>query len=130
VIVLDASAAIELLRRSTIGLAVAARLGDEREDLHVPHLLDVEVSQGLRRLVRVGELTVSRAREAIEDLADLDTVRHSHEVLLQRVWHLRDNLTAYDAVYVALAEALDAPLLTLDARLANAPGHRAEVELL
>ena len=129
-IVLDASAAIELLRRSEIGRRVAERLAADDEALHVPHLLDVEVSQGLRRLVRVGELSPTRAGAAIEDLSDLTVVRHAHDDLLLRVWAMRDNLTAYDAVYVALAEALDATLLTLDGRLAKAPGHRARVQLL
>ncbi len=129
-IVLDASAAIELLRGSVAGREVAERLAAEDHTLHVPHLLDVEVAQGLRRLVRIGELAPTRAAEAIEDLTDLAAVRHAHEDLLPRVWAMRDNLTAYDAVYIALAEALDATLLTLDRRLAKAPGHRAQVQLL
>ena len=129
-IVLDASAAIELLRRSDIGRHVAKLLARDEEDVHIPHLLDVEVAQGLRTLVRIGELRPARAGEAIEDLANLAAIRHAHEGLLPRVWALRDNLTSYDAVYVALAEALDAPLLTLDARLARAPGHWARIELL
>ncbi len=129
-IVLDASVVIELLRGSVTGRGVAERLAADYPALHVPHLLDVEVAQGLRRLVRIGELAPTRAAEAIEDLTDLTAVRHAHEDLLPRVWAMRDNLTAYDAVYVALAEALDAKLLTLDRRLAKAPGHRAQVELL
>ncbi len=129
-IVLDASAAIELLRRSEIGRQVAERLADDDEALHVPHLLDVEVAQGLRRLVRIGEIAPTRAEAALAILADLAVVRHGHEGLLPRVWAMRDNLTAYDAVYVALAEVLDATLLTLDGRLAKAPGHRAQVRLL
>ena len=129
-IVLDASAAIELLRRSDIGRHVANLLAGDDEDVHVPHLLDVEVAQGLRRLVRIGDLRPARAGQAIEDLANLAAIRHTHEGLLPRVWALRDNLTSYDAVYVALAEALDATLVTLDAGLAHAPGHTASVELL
>ena len=129
-IVLDASAAIELLRRSEIGRHVANLLARDDEDVHVPHLLDVEVAQGLRRLVRIGEVRPARAGEAIEDLANLAAIRHAHEGLLPRVWALRDNLTSSDAVYVALAEALDATLVTLDAGLAHAPGHTASVELL
>lgn len=128
-IVLDASAVIELLRRSSAGRLVAERLGAE-DVLHVPHLLDIEVLQGLRRLVRIGQLAPTRAGEAVVDLVDLAAIRHDHERLLPRVWALRDNLTAYDAVYVALAEALDAPLMTMDRGLAEAPGHGARVQLL
>lgn len=84
----------------------------------------------MRRLVVAGAIPAERGSRAIRRLSQLDLARHPHEELLPRVWELRDNLTAYDAVYVALAEALNAPLLTLDARLARAPGHRARVELL
>jgi predicted nucleic acid-binding protein len=130
VIVLDASAVIELLRGSETGRAIAQRLSSDDEGLHVPHLLDIEVAQGLRRLVRVGELDPTRGEAAVEDLADLAALRHPHEDLLPRIWEMRDNLTAYDAVYVALAETLDAVLLTLDQGLARAPGHHARIELL
>lgn len=128
-IVLDASAAIELLRRSPVGSTIADLLMSD-EGLHVPHLLDVEVAQALRRLTTAGELSPARATLALEDLGDLDAERHSHEHLLPRVWELRENLTAYDAVYVALTETLDATLVTLDRGLANSPSHRANVRLL
>lgn len=128
-IVLDASAALELLRGSPVGAAVATHLR-AGEGAHAPHLLDIEVTQGLHRLVASGVLPVARARQAVEDLVDLDLIRHEHELLLPRVWEMRENLTAYDGVYVALAEALDATLLTGDRRLADAPGHRARVALL
>lgn len=75
-------------------------------------------------------ITAHRGTLALRRLADLSLITHDHDLLLDRVWELRDNLTAYDAVYVALAEALDAPLLTCDARMASAPGHRARIELL
>ena len=129
-IVLDASVAIELLRRSSVGRRFEVRLADDAPSLHAPHLLGVEVLQGMRRLAAVGAVTADRGAQAVRRLSELDLTLHPHERFLPRVWELRDNLTAYDAVYVALAEALDAPLLTLDARLANAPGHRAEVEML
>lgn len=129
-IVLDASAAIEILRRSEPGWALLARLHDPAETLHAPHLLTVEVAQVLRRLSAHGSVSQRRAEEAIEDLAALDIARYDHEPLLPRMWDLCDNLTAYDAAYVALAEVLDAPLITRDERLANAPGHDARVELL
>ena len=129
-IVLDASAAVALVLRLPLGEEVGQRLADPDEAVHAPHLLGVEVAQVVRRYVHRGELRAERGDEALSDLADLDVVRHPHEPLLARMWRLRDNMTAYDAAYVALAEALDAPLLTLDARLADAPGHDARVELV
>lgn len=129
-IVLDASAVLELLLRTTGGVAVSERIASPNESLHTPHLLDLEVLQVLRRYGASGALSADRAQLALEDLAALDLERYPHEPLLGRVWQLRDNLTAYDAAYVALAEALAAPLLTFDVRLARAPGHRARIELL
>jgi predicted nucleic acid-binding protein len=128
VIVIDASALLELLLQTPLGTRVEARLLRDEAELHAPHLVDVEVAQGLRRLVRTGEVAAGRADEAIADLADLDIHRHSHLDLLGRAWALRDNLTAYDAIYVALAEAMGAPIVTCDGMLSNAPGHRARVE--
>jgi predicted nucleic acid-binding protein len=119
--VLDASALIELLLGSERGEAIASRIAEPSLSLHVPHLADLEVSQALRRYVREGRLDARDAGAALEDLLSLDLERHGHEQLLDRVWALRQNLTAYDAVYVALAEALDAELLTCDGRLARSP---------
>jgi predicted nucleic acid-binding protein len=130
VIVLDASALVELLLGTETGRAVGARISDPGLALHAPHLADVEVAQALRRYVREGVLEASAAAAALAELRTLDLERHSHEPLLERVWALRENVTAHDAVYVALAEALDAPLLTCDARLARAPGLRARFEVL
>jgi predicted nucleic acid-binding protein len=96
----------------------------------LPHRADVEVTQGLRRLVRTGEVSPDRAADAIADLADLDLHRHPHIDLVTRAWKLRENVTAYDAMYVALAEALDAPMVTCDAPLARAAGHRAHIEVI
>ncbi len=121
-IVLDASAVVELVLGTEAGIEVARRLADPEVGLHAPHLLDVEVAQVVRRYVMSGLVTEERGRLALESLQALDLERHGHEALLPRVWDLRENLTAYDAVYVALAEALDAPLLTRDQRLANVPG--------
>jgi predicted nucleic acid-binding protein len=129
-IVLDASALLELLLGTEPGRRVAARIADPSLGLHVPHLADVELAQALRRYVHDGTLGPDRAAEALFDLRALDLERHAHEPLLERVWALRENVTAYDAVYVALAEALEAPLLTCDARLARAPGLRARLELV
>lgn len=129
-IVLDASVVLELLLNTAVGRAVAKRIRPPDESLHVPHLLDVEVAQVLRRYVQHGVLPAERGRQNLAYLQRLDITRYGHEALLQRVWALRGNLTAYDAVYVALAEALNAPLLTRDAKLAAAPGLRARVELV
>ncbi len=127
-IVLDASAAIELLLRTPAGEDVARRIA--RAELAAPHLIDVEVAQVARRYERARSLTGSRARQLLSDLLDLELTRYPHDVLLPRAWQLRANLTVYDAVYVTLAEALGGALLTCDARVARAPGHRARVELV
>lgn len=129
-IVLDASAAIELLLVTSRGSAVRERIARPEETLHAPHLLDVEVAQVLRRYHLSGALGSDRARQALVDLADLDIARYPHDSLLPRVWALRRNVTAYDAVYLALAEVLGAGLLTFDRRLASAGGHRARIEVL
>ena len=109
--------------------AVEDRLFAPRPTLHAPHLLDVEVAQAIRRYAADGEIDGERGRMALADLADLPLRRYPHDFLLPRIWDLRNNLTAYDAAYVALAEALDAPLLTRDRRLATSAGHRAQIEL-
>jgi predicted nucleic acid-binding protein len=93
-------------------------------------LLDVEVAQVIRRYAANGEIDQERGHAALDDLADMPLRRYPHDFLLSRVWSLRHNLTAYDAVYVALAEALDAALVTRDQRLAAAAGHHARVELV
>ena len=129
-IVVDASALLEFLLQTPLGTRVEARLFRDEDEFHSPHLVDVEVAQGLRRLVRTGDVSAGRAAEAIMDLADLDLHRHPHLDLLTRAWKLRENLTAYDAMYVALAEALEAPILTCDTPLARAPGHRARIEVV
>jgi predicted nucleic acid-binding protein len=130
VIVVDASALLEFLLQTPLGIQVEARLFRNEDEFHSPHLVDVEVTQGLRRLVRAREVSPDRAAEAIQDLADIDLHRHGHLDLLTRAWKLRENVTAYDAMYLALAEALDATLVTCDAPLAKAPGHTANIELV
>ena len=129
-IVVDASAALEALLRTPAASVVERRLFDPLETLHAPYLLDVEVAQVVRRYAANGDIDDERGREALADLMDFPLRRYPHDFLLPRVWDLRNNLTAYDAVYVALAEALDATLLTRDKRLADAPGHHARVELV
>lgn len=128
-IVLDASAAVDWLLRTSVGRLVEQRIYARAESLHAPHLLDLEVAQVLRRLVREGTISEGRANEAIRDLTDARITRYPHDALLQRIWHYRHNLSAYDAAYVVLAETLSAVLLTRDSRLASAPGHGAKVEL-
>ncbi len=98
--------------------------------MHVPHLLDVEVAQGIRRYWLTEKLDLARCHAALQDLASFDLIRYPHTLFLSRIWQLRSNVTAYDAAYVSLAEALDAPLITRDAALARSSGHRARIELV
>jgi predicted nucleic acid-binding protein len=130
VIVLDASALVELILATPLGRRVADLLSDPAEGIHAPHLADVEVTQVLRRYVREGSIDSDEAALAIADYCALDLQRHPHEPLLERVWALRDNLSAYDAVYAALAEVLDATLVTCDGRISRAPGLAARIALI
>jgi len=130
VIVVDASALVEVLLRTEAAAAVWEHLFGAEQTLHAPHLIDIEVAQVLRRYAASGRVEPGRCRDALDDMFDFPLDRYPHDLLLTRVWELRHNLTAYDAVYVALAEALDAPLLTRDRRIATAAGHRARVELV
>jgi predicted nucleic acid-binding protein len=129
-IVMDASAAIEWLLQTSVGVRVDRRIFSRPRSLHAPHLLDLEVAQVLRRYVREKVMSAQRGQEALEDLDGLPLHRYPHDFLLPRVWQLRANLTAYDAVYVALAELLDAPLITCDSGIAAASGHNATVEVV
>ena len=128
-IVLDASAALELLLRAATHERLVHRLLESGELLAAPHLLDLEIAQVLRRFAAAGELSDTRAREALDDYAGLRIARYPHDPLLDRIWQLRHNCTAYDASYLALAEALGCPLITCDKPLAATPGHRARIEL-
>jgi predicted nucleic acid-binding protein len=130
VIVVDASVILELLLNRPPAERIAQRILTPEESLHVPHLLDLEVAQVLRRYVLGDGLRPARAGQALDDLADLPLNRYPHDVLLPRIWELRHNLSAYDAAYVALAETLDAVLLTRDERLAKVRGQRAVVVLI
>ncbi len=129
IVVVDASAVLEVLLQTAAGTPMTPRLLRQDTSLHAPHLLDLEVAQVLRRFVRKGEVEPQRARQALEDLLALPLERYSHDLLVPRVWELRENLTVYDASYVALAEILEAPLLTRDDRIRKAPGHFARVEV-
>ncbi|MGA8489388.1 MAG: type II toxin-antitoxin system VapC family toxin [Terriglobales bacterium] len=129
-IVLDASAAVDWLIQTPAAQRIESRIFSRNQSLHAPELLDLEVAQVLRRLLREGALSSSRAQAAIEDLLELRITRYSHSLLLPRIWQLRHNLSAYDAAYVVLAEKLGATLLTRDAKLASAAGNSAIVEIV
>lgn len=128
-IVLDASAAVEWLLRTPAGQRIESRIYSRGEYLYAPHLLDLEVTQVLRRQVREGRISPRRADEAVHDLVRLKVRRYPHTALLLSIWRHRHTLSAYDAAYVVLAETLGAALLTHDARLASAHGHSAKTEL-
>lgn len=129
-IVIDASAEVAvLLNIGPEAEGIRERISRPGESLHVPHLFEIEVLHALRYLSLRGTVSPERARLALSRFHDTQLIRYPHTPLMGRIWDLRENLTAYDAAYVALAEALDAPLVTMDARLAQAPGIRATVEV-
>jgi predicted nucleic acid-binding protein len=128
-IVLDASAAVDWLLQTSAGQHIEKRIYSHNETLHAPHLLDLEVTQVLRRLALQGVISAHRADEAFRDLLDLRITRYPHLVLLPRIWQLRHKSSAYVAAYIVLAEKLRAALVTGDGRLASASGHAAAVEL-
>jgi predicted nucleic acid-binding protein len=129
VIVLDASAAVDWLLQTSAGRRIEERIYSHHETLHSPHLLDLEVVQVLRRLVRETAISAQRGEEAVQDLMDLRVTRYPHFLFLSRIWQLRHNVSAYDGAYLALAEKLDATLVTRDARLASASGRAVAIEL-
>jgi predicted nucleic acid-binding protein len=128
VLVVDTSAALAALVAGEPPAGLVERLAGDG-DLHAPHLIDIEILHALRRMTITGELSAERAADARTDFADLALTRYPHHPLGDRIWELRHNLSAYDATFVALAEVLDATLITCDARLAAAPGNPAEVQL-
>jgi len=129
VIVVDASAMVELLRRTDAGVRIDKRISRDGGPCLAPHLVDLEVLQAFRGLVLVGDVAIDRAVAALAAFASFPLERLPHDALRERVWELRDNLTAYDASYVAIAEAFNCPLLTCDGPLFRAPGNRAKIEL-
>lgn len=128
-IVLDASAAIDWLLQTAAGQRIETRIYSRGESLHAPHLLDLEVAQVLRRLVREAAVSAQRADQAIQDLQSLRVTRYPHVVFLPQIWRLRHNLSAYDAACVALTEQLGATLITRDVRLASASARGVRIEL-
>ena len=129
-IVLDASAVIDLLLNTLPAPRVAQRIAAERTGIVAPYLLDAEVGQVLRRFSLAGEISTQRARAALADYAQLPITRYPHLPLLERAFALRANTTFYDALYLALAEVVGAPLVTCDKGLAQVPGTKATVEVL
>lgn len=127
-LVVDTSAALDALAARDPAAGLVERLAGDG-DLHGPHLIDTELLRALRRTAARREISDERAADARTDLAELTIVRYPHAPLSDRVWELRDDLTACDAAFVALAEALEVPLITCDAALAAAPGHGARIEL-
>lgn len=129
-IVLDASALLEVLLATAAAERVRRSIFARGETLHAPHVIDLEVAQVLRRYRREGEISEVRAWEALRDLQDFPLTRYPHDLFLPRIWELKENLTAYDAAYIALAEVLPAPLVTRDGRIGRSRGHRAEVQVV
>ena len=128
-IVVDASAVVEVLVQSTAAEGIERRIRRRDDSLHAPHLIDVEVVHALRGLATAARDRPGRAEQARSSFGELAVMRHPHRALLDRAWELREVLTACDAVYVALPEALRAPLVTADMRLAKTVGHAARIEL-
>ena len=128
--VVDASALLDVLLNVPSAARLAERILQSGRTIHAPHLIDVEVAQALRRHVMAKQVDAVRASDALENLSAFPLIRYPHDVLLPRIWALRSSLTAYDAAYVALAEVLDVPLVTRDAKLARSHGHAARIELL
>ncbi len=126
-IVLDASVVVELLTNGTLADAIRRDLGGRDESFIVPHLIDIEVVSAIRRLAAGQRIGPDHNDQFLAGLATLPAERYSHTPLLDRIWELRHNFTAYDATYIALAEATGAILYTTDRKLSK--GHRAQVVL-
>ena len=128
-IVVDSSVIVDLLLHAAGLRSLSERLSSD-PSWHAPQILDLEVTDVLRKREARGLVSAARATDAVDFLPKLPLTRWPHMPFLPRIWRLRANLRAYDASYVALAEALDVPLITRDRRIAGAPGHRARIELI
>jgi predicted nucleic acid-binding protein len=128
-LVVDASCLYEVVAGSSDAESIRARLGRDEEQA-APHIVDVEVFSVIRRQHRLGHLDATAADQAVEDLASWPGERFGHRLLLSRAWELRDSVRGWDAMYVALAEALEAVLLTTDRRLAGARGPACQIEVV
>ena len=126
-IVLDASVVVELITRGPLADSIRSKLAGSYDSIVVPHLIDVEVMNALRGLTAGHRIDSHHCGQLLAQLAALSAERYSHTPLLRRIWELRHNFTAYDATYIALAEATGSVLYTCDEKLRS--GHRARVEL-
>jgi predicted nucleic acid-binding protein len=126
-IVVDASAFLDVLLRTSVSPMLAGHMFADGQTMHAPHLVDLEVAQVLRRYVSRGDISAARGEQALSDFAAFPVARYPHQPFLPRIWELRANVTAYDAVYLALAETLEVPLLTSDGKLEGVPGHLARI---
>ncbi|MEO0982276.1 MAG: type II toxin-antitoxin system VapC family toxin [Pseudomonadota bacterium] len=129
-IVIDASLALEVALATTDGEDASERLRDKGLALAAPEIIELEVLQALRRLARLDRIDASAADNALNILSAMEIERFSHRPLRTRIWEMRDNLTAYDAAYFALAELLDAPLWTRDRKFRDVPRHAARIEIV
>ena len=129
-IVVDASALLEVLLLRPAASDVESWLSQANQTIHAPYLIDVEVTQVIRRFALQGKIDNQRGRSVIEDYSLMSIRRYPHTPFLFRAWELRNNFSAYDAIYIALAESLDVPLITCDRRLAGAAGHSARIEVI
>jgi predicted nucleic acid-binding protein len=127
-IIIDTSAVLAALVGGAPGRQARTRIA-AAGSLHAPHLLDVEILHALRGLVRGRKLSVDRAQDASTDYARLNITRYPVSGMSNRIWQLRNNLTAYEACFVALAEALECPIVTCDERLSRSSGHTAQVDV-
>lgn len=129
-IVVDASAVVEVLLQNAKADIAEQWLLNPQRSKHAPHLLDMEVAHSIRRYATAGLIDAELGRAALGNLLAFSIRRYPHQALLPRIWDLRHNMSAYDAAYVALAELLEAPLLTFDARLASAARRHVGIEVL
>lgn len=126
-IVLDASVVVELLTNRELGEAIRRALAESHDSFIVPHLLDIEVTSALRKLIAGQRIDSHYTAQLLSQLAELPAERYAHTPLLGRIWELRHNFTAYDAAYIALAEETNSVLFTCDEKLGR--GHRARVRV-